>query len=601
MPGASDFMVGNAPNAPNYAAPLIGMQLGDRIAQLPEQYFAGQQRARTTALQNAFPNGLPRDAKGNVDINGAMDTLTKLGGAEFAQQNIQLLMQGQLGAAGRQAIEGSADTSAPPQAAPAPSPSGGPGNSNAAGVAHIMGSRGTPAANPQPDLGDQNTGANTIRGIATETFGPNQDVSDRLPRYAAVLGVKVDDQLSPQQVKAARGLMAPRVAQAAPSNISDATGAGAPVTASSGTSGAPAPVGSAAPETSSPATGIVPSVPPTQSQQPMNVPGVPAGYDPTWYVNRLIQRATALRAQAAGMASFPAGAQQAKVLQEEAQAKDAQAKQILDFMGTAAQQTPEQKAARDPAVAAFNTAKAADVKGAEDDQAAFDKDYTGISNLGRNAALLQERIPIAKNLTLDPNFYSGPFHEGVESYNQFKSIFGAKPTAATPMEAFNKTTNDILADQIKAMGQSGVGRVLQAEVKIMQQGIASLGITPWSNRAQLEMLNRLYSAQQEYARIADQVKSNLKNSPPGQRQAALNQAITRYQQSHPLFTQQEVQHPLTLGAPDAPPESAQWSPQQKGAWAQGVGLKEGDPVRFNGQISAVPRYTVPLSPQNVQK
>jgi hypothetical protein len=57
MAGASDYFVGNAPGGVNYAAPLIGMQLGDRLADLPNQYFQGTQRARTLALQNAFSNG----------------------------------------------------------------------------------------------------------------------------------------------------------------------------------------------------------------------------------------------------------------------------------------------------------------------------------------------------------------------------------------------------------------------------------------------------------------------------------------------------------------------------------------------------------------
>jgi hypothetical protein len=59
MAGASDYMVGNAPQGASYAAPLIGFMLGERIAGLPEQYFRGTQHARTLALQNAYPNGMP--------------------------------------------------------------------------------------------------------------------------------------------------------------------------------------------------------------------------------------------------------------------------------------------------------------------------------------------------------------------------------------------------------------------------------------------------------------------------------------------------------------------------------------------------------------
>jgi hypothetical protein len=75
MAGAADFMVVNGPNPPNYAAPLIGMQLGDRLADLPNQYFQGTQRARTLALQNAFSNGLPTTdgtPNGPIDVNAVM-------------------------------------------------------------------------------------------------------------------------------------------------------------------------------------------------------------------------------------------------------------------------------------------------------------------------------------------------------------------------------------------------------------------------------------------------------------------------------------------------------------------------------------------------
>jgi hypothetical protein len=34
MAGAADFMVGNAPNGANFAAPLLGFGIGDRLAAL---------------------------------------------------------------------------------------------------------------------------------------------------------------------------------------------------------------------------------------------------------------------------------------------------------------------------------------------------------------------------------------------------------------------------------------------------------------------------------------------------------------------------------------------------------------------------------------
>jgi len=75
---ASSFAVGNAPGGASYKSPLVGQQIGDRLADLPEQYRQG-------AMQNAFPNGLPRDANGNIDVSAIADKLTKLGGAASAE------------------------------------------------------------------------------------------------------------------------------------------------------------------------------------------------------------------------------------------------------------------------------------------------------------------------------------------------------------------------------------------------------------------------------------------------------------------------------------------------------------------------------------
>jgi hypothetical protein len=220
---------------------------------------------------------------------------------------------------------------------------------------------------------------------------------------------------------------------------------------------------------------------------------------------------------------------------------------------------------------------------AKTDVTTFQKRYTGIQQLGEGAANGIQKAQLMKQLTLDPNFYSGPFHEGMQTYNQFKSIFGSNPTGALPQEAFNKVANDMLVQQVKEMGGSGVGRVLQSEVNSMKQAIASLGITPASNRALAEIISRVYGQQRDIAQIARSIPQQ-----PGKMNNGLDTQISGYLSQHPLFTQQEMQNPTLLGAPDAPPQSANWSPQQKQQWAQSVGLKPGDPVRFNGQVFQVP-------------
>jgi hypothetical protein len=45
MPGPQNFEIGNAPQGGNYAAPLVGFDIGDRLAKLPEEYYAARMRA----------------------------------------------------------------------------------------------------------------------------------------------------------------------------------------------------------------------------------------------------------------------------------------------------------------------------------------------------------------------------------------------------------------------------------------------------------------------------------------------------------------------------------------------------------------------------
>jgi hypothetical protein len=191
----------------------------------------------------------------------------------------------------------------------------------------------------------------------------------------------------------------------------------------------------------------------------------------------------------------------------------------------------------------------------------------------------QDKAKLMKQLTLDPNFYSGPLSENVQTYNQFKSVFGQNPSAALPQEAFNKVTADMLTEQIKAMGNSGVGRVLMAEVNNMKKSLAGLGITATTNRALAEIVSRNYDKMQKIAEIANGVPQ-----VPGQMNRELDKRVQAYLAKNPLFTPQELAHPALLGAPDAPPGAEKWNQAQGRAWGAKIGLKPGDPVRINGVI-----------------
>jgi hypothetical protein len=292
--GASDYIVGNAPQAASYAAPLAGFAFGQAIAGLPGDYMKGREAGRTIAKQDAFKNGMPiqRDANGNpvLDANGnpvpdtkaIIDTGFKYGGLDFATQLFPYLggqatsqRQGEvdsgiLGCGGSSPSYPRAENKSgagpgniggirppQPQLSSAGIDNGGTPSPGNVGVTGSM-----PARQPAfSSAGTDNGGDQTFLGnVATRVFG-ERDISKLLSRYAAALGIKESDPLTPEQEQRAEVMMR-RTAQAMPSrnaspseDISPPSGttsaaernqngpggnAAAPFTAS-GASGAPGP------------------------------------------------------------------------------------------------------------------------------------------------------------------------------------------------------------------------------------------------------------------------------------------------------------------------------------------------------------------------
>lgn len=546
------------------------------ISNALENYDKGGQIRQAQDLRNVFQGGLPRDAQGNIDFGKASEMLVKAGGASqvgnlVSLQNAQIGRQ-VLGQTGVLPPPGSSNTGPPSSATAIP---GSAPQQPAQPSAQPETTADIPTGTKMPP-GQNLTGpGTTITGI---DYGPTKGGGGLTPRmladrtggdpqaYAQSLGVGVDEVLNSNDpnvrstvAEIARGKSQP--AGSFDSRFAAATGLtlnqGQPVQGQQGLNQGQ----------------------PVQPQQPTQ-----AAQDPTALAQAYEARANYFYQQAKGLGFVnPAAAQAAKAQGDQAAQ---QALAIRKGLVSNTEMTTEEKNARASGSLSPRTYSSS-IESDKQDNDTFQKRYTGLQAAGEQSYNGLQKVQLMKQLTTQPAFYSGPLHEGVQTFNQFRSIFGANPSSALPQEAFNKVANDLLQEQVKAMGQSGVGRVLQSEVNIMKQSIASLGITPQSNRALAEILSRVYQQNQDIADLARNV-----NAPPGQKNKALDDSVNGYLKQHPLFTKDEIQHPQLLGAPDAPPQSSQWSPEQKVQWAKSLGLKEGDPIRFNGQIVQVPRITV---------
>lgn len=299
-----------------------------------------------------------------------------------------------------------------------------------------------------------------------------------------------------------------------------------------------------------------------------------------------------LAASAAALAMNPYTKASSDAIKARADAAYKMEQQYRDAALAAGKPTNEQLNARDPTVQQTATAQAARNKLAEGDAANYQNDYKGVSLAARGAQNQIDEAKLGKSMTMQPGFSSGQFGELTKTYNQFKAALGPEYAAAQPQEVFDKVVNNMLIQQVRSLGQSGVGRVLQTEVNTMRQGIASLGITPVSNRALFELSSRVAQQTRDVAGIASQVNAAVTRGqiPPGQYSQALNDATQKYYDSHPLVSDDEKQDPKILGAPDAPADYAtKWSLVQQQNWARGLGIQAGDPVRIpDGTVRHAP-------------
>jgi hypothetical protein len=602
MAGAADFMVGNAPSGASYAAPLIGMALGDRLADLPNRYFQGTQQARTLALQNAFPNGLPTTdgtPNGPIDVNAVMQTLTKLGGAQSAQENLSLLIGMQSDQNVANALRGIAPgqaalpTSYPAPNIPAAGPGHiiGPGNSNAQGGAQANPSGKPPATVPEIEMQGDGSQRNPYRPRNMQDY---QDVADGSWFVSPSGQTVLKGRETPAQMT--------RVAQAAPSNASATTGAGIPLTPTTGASGAPAPPPGNAPETAMPASGIVPSVPPSGAPQATAVdPGLAALLPDGWIESgHTVGKYRDVLAAVAAQRNVSPNAQAVAL---------AKVKAIDDYLARTGEATVQSQLRANEPTEAVKTARAVGMnpldyaqqqKTNELNAAQYNKMGEGLSGMASTAAgMLQSTIPLAKSVVNQPGFYSGTA-EGVNlawkraiagmAATPIGRAMGADPNAPVPQEAFRKIMAAQILHQVDDMKAAATemgatsSRLFQSQIELMQQAAQNPDNSIAANRYLTELSARTAQRMQVIGDMVD----DYKQAHNGRLDAGFDKSLRTWMTKNPLFSKEELANPNLLSAPDAP--AALQTKQDASAWAAGVGLREGDPFRRVNPRTGEPEY-----------
>lgn len=556
-----------------------------------ENYKAGGDIGQQIAQRDMFKNGIPMQ-NGMPDYGAISKQLLQIGGASAIPQAINL-GNAQIG---RDVLQntGVLPPSVPPSSAnaiPSNRPTNNPGNiENGTFAQSIPGyqqGNGRFASFATPEAGaaaeDKLISSYGQKGIVTPNaiaarWAPAGDGANNPQQYGAFIASQLGvDPNTPLD------LTNPQVRQRVAAAINRFEGNGsAPQTTPQAAQPAPqvAQNGPAAAPQAAPQ-----AQPPYAQQSPTPTQNVPA--QPTEALaNAYENRANYFYQQAKGLSFVnPTAAAQAKAQGDMA---SQQALAIRKSLLESAQPTPEQKNANAsgvPSPLALDRAK----KIQEGNVTAGQKEYEGIQAQATQFERdLKPYLDVSRSIINDPKFYSGIGGNFSLDINRVKAALGDK-NAAVLQEALQKVTAASVLAQInnqRAQLQEAGGnssRIFRQQVDLVEKAAPALSNTPAGNRFLVEVSSRMGDLSSKVAQMAREYKSQ-----NGTLDSGFDQKLADYMKQNPVFTEQEMTRPETLGAPSVPPSYAN---DRAGFvnWVNGMGLKSGDPIRLpNGKIKKIP-------------
>jgi hypothetical protein len=296
----------------------------------------------------------------------------------------------------------------------------------------------------------------------------------------------------------------------------------------------------------------------------------------------------------ASMMPGAAGATLMKTLQDRAARLQEDKKSITEYVNKQNELTePEKKAQASGTPGGSPLTYEAQQEGVKKREDYFGKVLQGFNGAANASAGALKNINLARSLVNVPNFFSGTL-EGANL--QFKRLqatlaqteigrrMGLDPNAPLSQEAFRKVMSANLLQQATGMrsdaDQMGeqAGRIFKQYADYMEAAAQKPENTIAANRTLTEISYRSAMHAIETAREVNRLEAEYRTSHGGNVNYELNDKITAWIEKHPMFTDEEMAHPEQLGAPTMP-KGAAINKDAMYAWAKGVGLQKGDPVR----------------------
>lgn len=215
--------------------------------------------------------------------------------------------------------------------------------------------------------------------------------------------------------------------------------------------------------------------------------------------------------------------------------------------------------------------------------AEYGKMFTGIQATDRAAADSDEDMRAMRGILNDPHLYTMSGQELVKGLRGALINAGLiNPNARLPNEALQKITSKALQAQMAQMRDDAAqiggsaGRVMLAQVRIMQDASQNPDMSPSGLRYLTEVMERSNQRSHDIAQLARDY--NQRNGRRGLDEG-FDQVLADYSRKHPLMTDQEIEHHQLMSSPHLPSSLTRASADQVANWAHQQGLRKGDPIR----------------------
>jgi hypothetical protein len=566
------------------------------LADIPEAYWKGRDRAYTQEGRDLFKGGIPTiqnpDGTTSVDWgqiskallgHGDVPTAVSTENVDIARQKMRFgnVQSGDM----RRVMEGGDPTQTPPTLPSAPQPSLPPSvNRQAPATTPPPQFRGG-AQQPQAAAGSQ--GGSTVMQIVAATGIPNTDLENASASVARQLGVAPGDQIDVNDPQV-RNVLVPALQQLKRASLGNVIPDGQsapppqPLLQPGGAPmpqprppGAPGPqfaqavppmAGQPVPGSSAP---IVPTPVPTQAIT-QSQPSPVTSELTTTQAPPTPSRAERLISYFGGVMSDPRSPPENIAL----------AKIQLERLSKNSELTPEQKNYAQKKLEGFpGTMQELAVKEEEDKTYAAEntksyiKKYDAITKAGGESAIELPKLALAKQIMASPDFYTGPV-EGLNlAYKRIlATIDPSQANAAQPQEAFRKIISDSVRSQIRSLAESGVGRISIPEVRIIEKAAANQENTPAANRLLVELSTRMHQQTLGLDELA-------RNYNGGRLNPGFDTAARAWVQQHPVVSSAELKDPRIIAPPVfATPDAV-----------RNAGLPRGSPFQTpDGRLKYVP-------------